>query len=214
MTNIDNKIENKTIEETLNEVKNNIINGTITKEQSEMMIKKCDILIKKNKKNLDRMEKMNALKDVQSVELSKEKDIETPDIQEVAESYWEEEILDKMVMCDDRIGDDVRITITEWFACRLEEFDDNVYIQKENDLPECIYFFDEEDLLRGMAVRYNNMTQVVKDLDNNYERIGSRQMWYDKRLDMDVTICGNWLVHEFEHGYCKYAEVIKKLELR
>lgn len=197
------KTENQTIEETLNGVKNGIMNNGITKEQAEMMIKKCDILIKKNKKNLDRMEKMN---DVQNQRVD-----EATTQQKVEEHYWEEEILDRMVMEDDRIGDYVRTTISDWFACNLIESDDNVYIQKRNDLPECIYFFDEEeDLLRGMAVRYDNLTQVIKELDENYKRVGDRQMWHDRRLEMDVTVYGNWLIHEFEPGYCKYAEVIKR----
>lgn len=202
-----NKTENQNVEETLNEVKNGLANGTITKEQAEMMIKKCDILIKKNKKNLDRMEKMNELQIHQ---------VDTTDVKrEVKENYWEEELLDRLVMVDDRVGTDVRITITDWFACRLQEFDDNVYIHEGKDFPECIYFFDEEDdLLRGMAVRYNDISQAVKDLDKICERVGSRDMWYDRRLEMDVILYGNWLIHEFEPGYCKYAEVIKKLKLR
>lgn len=206
MENFNNKTENKTIEETLNEVKNGIMNAGITKEQAEMMIKKCDILIKKNKKNLDRMEKMN---DTNRDSL-KEQDSEKQNIQK-AEHYWEEEILDRMVMEDDREGVCVRHTIKDWFACNLMESDDNVYIQKGNDIPECIYFFDEEeDLLRGMAVRYDNLTQVIKELDEIYKRVGDRQMWHDRRLEMDVTVYGNWLIHEFEPGYCKYAEVIKR----
>lgn len=203
MTNINNKIENKTIEETLNDVKNGIINNDITKEQAEMMIKKCDILIKKNKKNLDRMEKIN---DVQCQRVD-----ETISQLEVVEHYWEEEIIEKMVMEDDREGVCVRDTIKDWFACDLIESDDNVYFQKRDDIPECIYFFDkEEDLLRGMAVRYDNLAQVIKELDEIYKRVGDRQMWHDRRTDMDVTVFGNWLIHEFEPGYCKYAEVIKR----
>lgn len=202
-----NKSENQNVEKTLNEVKNGLANGAITKEQAEMMIKKCDILIKKNKKNLDRMEKMNEaqIKQVDAANVERE----------VKENYWEEELLDRLVMVDERVGYDVRITISEWFGCDLHEIDDNVYNQEGNTDHKCIYFFDEkEDILRCVAVRYNDISQAVKDLDKSYERVGNRSMWYDRRLEMDVILHGSWLIHEFEPGYCKYAEVIEKLELR
>ena len=54
-----NNTNSKTIEETLNEIKESINTMGMTKEQAEDMIKKCDILIKKNKKNILKKRKNN-----------------------------------------------------------------------------------------------------------------------------------------------------------
>ena len=94
-------IEN--IEQTLNEVKEGIMNNTMTKEQAELLIKKCDILIKKNKKNNEMAQNAVEKETTEPKESSREDNSE-----EECYAPFNEELIDTLFVREEREGCGVR----------------------------------------------------------------------------------------------------------
>lgn len=196
---------NLNIEQTLKEVKEGIVNNTMTKEQAELLIKKCDILIKKNKKNLE----------MQAQIANKEECKE--DKKEVKFQYWEDELVDTLMFRDEREGGEVRQTISSWFATKVEEIEEGVYFTESDTCPTALYYFDEDDSLVGMALLHEgeySAESVEEELDEYFKRKHDR--WFDRRSGFTVKVHktgrGTWLVQELEEGCCRYAADIRKYE--
>lgn len=200
---------NLNIEQTLNEVKEGIMNNTMTKEQAELLIKKCDILIKKNKRNHEMTQSQSAEK--QSVEVQKEEKKE-------AGNYGtpvNEMLVDTLVIREEREGDGVRGTVENWFGINLEEWEDGVYVQ--NECGQIIYFFGGNDILVGMSIFYGNadVEDMEARLDEAYE--AKDGYWYDRRTDCDIRICqtrkGLWLLLDWTtNDYDRYRNAIRDFE--
>lgn len=200
---------NLNIEQTLNEVKEGIMNNTMTKEQAELLIKKCDILIKKNKRNHEMTQSQSAEK--QSVEVQKEEKKE-------AGNYGtpvNEMLVDTLVIREEREGDGVRGTVENWFGINLEEWEDGVYVQ--NECGQIIYFFGGNDILVGMSMFYGNadVEDMEARLDEAYE--AKDGYWYDRRTDCDIRICqtrkGLWLLLDWTtNDYDRYRNAIRDFE--
>lgn len=208
MTKINNSIEGMTIEEKLVEVKNGLANGTMPKEQVELLIRKCDILIKKNKKIVEKYEKLQS---ANTTIVNEEQEV-------ISCGYWEEELFDTLVFRDECDGFSVRKTISGWFAVDLEEYDDGIYFLDEDRGPEMICFFSEEDdTLECLAVRYEGRTDAVKqDLAECYQQ--NETHWYDRRSGFELKIYneekdGFWLIHRLP-GFRDYAVAIADFEKR
>lgn len=208
MKEFENQIQGKTVEEKLVEVKNGLANGNMTKEQVELMIRKCDILIKKNKKIVDRYEKVQS---ANATIVNEEQEV-------ILCGYWEEELFDTLVFRDECDGSSVRNTISEWFGVDLEKYDDGIYFLDEDKGPEMVCFFSEEDdTLECLAVRYEGRADAVKqDFVECYQQ--KKTHWYDRRSGFELKIYneekdGFWLLHRLP-GFRDYAVAIADFEKR
>ena len=203
-------MENLNIEQTLNEVKEGIMNNTMTKEQAELLIKKCDILIKKNKRNQEMAQNAVEKEMPEPNEITQKANVEN-------ERYvsFNEELIDTLFIREEREGNGVRSTVENWFGIALEELEDGVYAQ--DDYGENIYFFDEKDMLVGVA-EFHNWTgtceKVEKNLDELYHTCDG--YWYDRRINCKIRICqtrkGIWFVVACVDDYDRYRNAIRDFE--
>lgn len=201
---------NLNIEQTLNKVKEGIMNNTMTKEQAELLIKKCDILIKKNKRNHDMTQNAVEKEMPEPKEITQKANVEN-------ERYvsFNEELIDTLFIREEREGNGVRSTVENWFGIGLEEWDEGVYVQNDNG--ENIYFFDGKDMLVGVAEFHNwtgSCEKVEKNLDELYQSLDG--YWYDRRTDSKIKICqtrkGLWLVLYYVDDYDRYRAAIRDFE--
>ena len=203
-------MENLNIEQTLNEVKEGIVNQTMTKEQAELLIKKCDILIKKNKRNHEMAQNAVEKETAEPKEILQE-----ANAGEKCYVSVNEELIDTLFIREEREGDGVRGTVESWFGIDLEEWEDGVYVQ--GSCGKNIYFFDENDMLVGVSEFHNwtgSCEKVEKNLDELYQ---SRDgYWYDRRTDCKIKICqtrkGLWLVLDYVDDYDRYRGAIRDFE--
>lgn len=202
---------NLNIEQTLNEVKEGIINNTMTKEQAELLIKKCDILIKKNKRNQE-MAQNNA---VEKVTTGPKESSQEDNAEEECYAPFNEELIDTLFVREEREGCGVRYTVECWFSVDLKEWEDGVYMQ--SDFGEYIYFFDEKDMLVGVA-EFRNWTGNCEKLEENLDKLYQARdgYWYDRRTDCKIKICqtrrGTWFVVASVDDYDRYRNAIRDFE--
>ena len=203
-------MEHLNIEQTLNEVKEGIMNNTMTKEQAELLIKKCDILIKKNKKNQEMAQNAVEKETTKPKECSQEANVE-----EECYAPFNEELIDTLFIREEREGGGVRYTVECWFSIDLKEWEDGVYVQ--DDCGENIYFFDGNDMLVGVA-EFRAWTGSCEEIEENLDKLYQVRdgYWYDRRTGSKIRICqtrkGIWLVVAYVDDYDRYRNAIRDFE--
>lgn len=182
----------------------------MTKEQAELLIKKCDILIKKNKRNQEMSQNAVEKETTEPKESSQEINVED-------ECYapFNEELIDTLFIREEREGSGVRYTVECWFSIDLKEWEDGVYAQ--DDCGENIYFFDEKDMLVGVA-EYCNWTGSCEKIEEKLDKLYQVRdgYWYDRRTECKIRICqtrkGIWFVVACVDDYDRYRNAIRDFE--
>lgn len=208
---MENTIEGKTIEESLNEVKNGIISNEISKEQADKMIAKIDHLIKKNKRNLELMEKLMEKESVKIETMS-----ETKITKEKKKQFYEQVIIDECFGIPVYSIDEIE----SMYGASFDYQGDDVYYFDEEgeDGRRWILFNDDnENRVKALAVRYKSADIVAmeEELSDIYAK-HDEGYWYDKYSSIKTWIyyCNSnvfWLVHEKEEllQVCYEDEIIK-----
>lgn len=210
-----NNTNSKTIEETLNEIKESINTMGMTKEQAEDMIKKCDILIKKNKKNIDKLSKL--LENNECNEVNNEIKVENRIDKEEEDGFgiWEE-LIDTIVIRDQFESSSALCTIGEWFGEDEQVIDDNVYYFESRDF--IVFADDESKDLSGIATmsgKFKYNCDKLKEILSNYYEFRTTY-WYDRRTGLEIRIYEHyhtaWLIYEKKAGSCAYSKAISKIK--